>query len=224
MPTYSPVLSLVTAAFELGAAVWVWRAGGRRSIQRLLVALLVLLAGYQLIEVLVCHSDNDPFWARAAFADVVWLPPLGCLLLLRLANPAGRGWRRAVQVQLALAAVLTVWVFADPLFVTGTVCKAVIALYTHPTNALEVYGAYYHIGLWAMLVGGLRVALGAADPVDRQHAGDVVLGTGAFVVLALTTEVVFPGARGATPSVMCHYALLLALAFVRLAHREARAT
>ncbi|MFO0746939.1 MAG: hypothetical protein U1F43_14900 [Myxococcota bacterium] len=223
MPEYSPILSLATAAFELGAAAWVWRAPGRREVQRLVAALLVLLAGYQLIEVAVCGSDNAPIWARLAFADVVWLPPLGWLLVWRLSRRRPL-WRRAGQVALVLAGGLTVWVMLDPLFVTGSVCKAVIAIYTNPTNALEAYGAFYHIGLWGMIFGGLRVALTARDERDRQHAGDVVTGTVAFVVLALTTEIVFPGAKGATPSIMCHYAIALAVCFVRLARREARAT
>jgi len=40
------------------------------------------------------------------------------------------------------------------------------------------------------------------------------------VVLALMTEVVFPGSRNATPSVMCHYGLFLAIMLARLARRE----
>jgi len=222
MPDYSPVLSIATAAVELTIAGYCLVARGRREIQRLVALLLVLLAGYQIIEALVCAAPDDSLWARAAFADVVWLPPLGLLLLERLAAPTRRVWRALVRLSLVGAAFFTVWVFADPLFVTGTVCKAVIAFYTHPTNALEAYGAFYHLGLWGMMFGGVRVALVAATPRDRAHAGDVAMGTIAFVVLALTTEVVFPGTRNATPSIMCHYAILLALFFVRLTLREAR--
>lgn len=223
MPEYSPVLSIVTAVFELALAAWCFRARGRREIQYLVAVILVLLAGYQLIEVLVCGDPAEPAWARAAFADVVWLPPLGALLLLRLARPTRRVWRHLVTLSLALAGFFTVWVFADPMFVTGSVCRAVIAFYTHPTNALELYAAYYHVGLWVMMFGGIRVAMVAASPIDRAHAADVAMGTVAFVVLALTTEVVVPGTRNATPSIMCHYAIALALFFVRLARREARA-
>jgi len=223
MPPYSPVLSIVTAVLELALAVSCLRAPGRREIQRLVALILVLLAGYQIIEVLVCGDPSEPLWARAAFADVVWLPPLGALLLWRLARPTRRIWRALVLLSLALAAFFTVWVFADPRFVTGSVCSAVIAFYTHPSNALELYGAYYHVGLWAMMFGGIRLALVAASPLDRAHAADVAMGTVAFVVLALTTEVVFPGTRNGTPSIMCHYAIALALFFARLTRREARA-
>jgi hypothetical protein len=224
MPTYSPALSIATAAFELAAAAIILARGrGRPEIQRLVAAILILLAGYQLIEVFVCNAPEETFWARLAFADVVWLPPLGCLLIARLAAPIRPAFRLLLRLQFLGAAFFTVWVFADARFVTGTVCQAVIAAYIHPTNALEAYGAFYHLGLWAMIWGGLRTMLRAESPIDRHHAGDVVLGTVGFVVLSLLTEVVFPGARNATPSVMCHYALLLAVTLSRLALREHRA-
>lgn len=224
MPEYSPVLSIVTAAFELAAFVWCLRAGGRREVQRLVALLLLLLAGYQLIEVAVCHAPHQVWWARLAFFDVVWLPPLGLALLHRLARPTRAPWGWLVRGSFALAGFLAVWVLVDPAFVTGTVCKAVIAFYTHPTSALEAYGAFYHLGLWSMIGGGIHLARAAGNEVDRAHAADLAMGTVAFVVLALTTEAVFPGAREATPSLMCHYALVLAVFLVRICRREARAS
>lgn len=222
MPTYSPALSIVTAAFELAVCVWCLRTEGRRDVLRLVALTLLLLAGYQLIEVAVCHAPHEILWARLAFADVVWLPPLGLALLHRLARPTRALWGWLVRLFFLLAGFLTVWVMVDPSFVTGTVCKAVIAIYTHPTNALEAYGAFYHLGLWSMIAGGIHLARAAGSDTDRAHAADLALGTVAFVVLALTTEVVFPGAREATPSLMCHYALVLAVFLARIARRESR--
>ena len=222
MPEYSPTLSIVTAALELLAAGWTLRAYGRRSVRIPVALMFLFLAGYQLIEVFVCADPSSVFLARAAFVDVVWLPPLGLLFLLRLGRPARRIWTWLVYGTLGLAGVISVWVTVDPTFVTGTVCQAVIAFYTHPTSGIELYGMFYHSGLWAMMAGGIRVILKAEDPVDRAHAADFVMGTVGFVVLALTTEVVFPGTRNATPSVMCHYAIILALFLARLMWRESR--
>jgi hypothetical protein len=222
MPEYSPALSIVTAALELLAAGWTLRAHGRREVRIPVALMFLFLAGYQLIEVFVCADPTNVFLSRAAFVDVVWLPPLG-LLLLRLGRPRRRLWTWLVYGTLGLAGIISVWVSVDPTFVTGTVCQAVIAFYTHPTSGIELYGMFYHAGLWAMMAGGIRVILKADDPVDRAHAADFVMGTVGFVVLALTTEVVFPGTRNATPSVMCHYAIILALFLARLMVRESRA-
>lgn len=222
MPEYSPILSIVTAVFEIAVAIYAFRAPGRRQIQHLVAWLLLFLAGYQLIEVAVCNDPEAVFWARLAFADVVWLPPLGLLLLWRLAQPTRAIWGHIVKLTIAIGAFFTFWVFFDERFVTGTVCQAVIAFYTHPTHALEFYGAFYHLGLWGMMGAGIQLSRTAEHEVDRAHAADVAMGTVGFVVLALMTEVVFPGARNATPSIMCHYALVLAIFFARLVRREAR--
>ncbi|TNF34771.1 MAG: hypothetical protein EP329_06905 [Deltaproteobacteria bacterium] len=224
MNGYSPTLSVATAAFELAAAAWTLRGPGRREILRPVAAILVFLAGYQLIEVFVCSQPDQILWARAAFADVVWLPPLGWLLLLRLARPERRLWGYLTAGAFAIAGFFTVWVFADPQFVTGSVCQAVFATYTHPTYMLEAYGAFYHLGLWGMIGGGIAALSVLQGARERAHVADFLYGTVAFVVLALTTEVVYAPARDATPSIMCHYALFLALFLTRLSWREQRLT
>ncbi|PKN54291.1 MAG: hypothetical protein CVU56_27360 [Deltaproteobacteria bacterium HGW-Deltaproteobacteria-14] len=222
MSTYSPALSIATAAFELGAAAWALRGPGRPEVLRPLALLLVLLAGYQVAEVFVCAAPHDVFWARVAFADVVWLPPVGWLLLLRLARPERRRWGHLTAGAFAIAGFFTVWVFADPRFVTGSVCQAVFASYTHPTLALEAYGAFYHLGLWGMIGGGIAALVHLDGPRERAHVADFLAGTVTFVVLALTTEVVYAPARDATPSIMCHYALALAIFLARVIWRERR--
>jgi len=221
---YSPALSIATAACELAAAAWALRGPGRREILRPVAAILVFLAGYQLIEVFVCARPDQVFWARAAFADVVWLPPLGWLVLLRLAPPRRRVWRYVTAGAFAIAGFFSIWVFADPTFVTGSVCQAVFASYTHPTLMLEAYGAFYHVGLWGMIGGGIAALTALEAKRERAHVADFLYGTVAFVVLALTTEVVYAPARDATPSIMCHYALFLALFLTRLVARERRSS
>ncbi len=222
MPAYSPWLSVVTALFEISVAWWALRSPGRRSILRPVAAVLLLLAGYQLIEVLVCHDPGTPLWARAAFAVVVWLPPLGCLLVLRLAAPKRRLWTWLVGVSFAAATILTVWVLVDESFAKLAVCKAVIAVFETPGVAYDVFGVCYHFGMWGTMFGGAYAMVRVEDPRDRAHLGDIVVGNTAFVVVTFATELSVPGTVDATPSVMCHYALILALLLTRVVARERR--
>lgn len=223
MLAYSPNLSLATAVFELGAAAWALNSPGRPAVLRTTAAILIFLAGYQLLEVLVCGQPGESLWPRLAYADVIWLPALGCSLVVRLARPRSPHWRTASQVGLVVAGGFALWVFVDPLFVTGSVCQAVIAAYTNPSSAYELYGAAYHIGLGGMMFGGVAAMTHVADPVDRAHLGDVVMGTVGFVVPSLLTQVLVPEAVDAMPSVMCHYALVLGVLLARLVARERRA-
>src|SRR5512136_1228108 len=88
---YSPILGIATAAFEILVALWALTGPGRRDIVRITSAVLLLLAGYQLTEVLICAADPAyGFLPRLAFIDVTWLPPLGLLLCSRLFAPRSR--------------------------------------------------------------------------------------------------------------------------------------
>jgi hypothetical protein len=68
---YSPVLAMVTAAFEIGAAVWVLRGPGRKAVLRTTAAILFFLAGYQVVEVAICSlAPGYGFLPRLAFTVV----------------------------------------------------------------------------------------------------------------------------------------------------------
>ncbi len=103
--TYSPVLAMVTAAFEIAAAVWVLRGPGRRAILRTTAAILVFLAGYQIVEVAICSAaPGYGFLPRLAFMVVSWLPPLGILLVALLLGPArpSGAWVRLLHARFRL--------------------------------------------------------------------------------------------------------------------------
>jgi hypothetical protein len=222
MIEYSPNLSIATAGVEIAAAVWALRSPGRPAILRTTALILVLLAGYQLVEVFVCAQPGELLWARAAFADVIWLPALGAHLVVQLAQPRREIWARLARGGLLVAGAFSVWVFVDPDFVSRSVCQAVVASFTFPSSTYELYGGAYHLGLWAMMFGGVAAMVHVERAVDRAHLGDVVMGTIGFVVPSLLTVLMVPAAAQAMPSVMCHYALVLGLLLTRLIARERR--
>jgi len=219
---YSPALSLITAAAEILLAVVALRSDGRRRVLRPVAALLFMLAGYQLIEALVCTRPEDLLFARLAFCDVVWLPPLGQWVVLSCGPPAPRWVRRIVGGFFAGGAVLCVWVLADQSFVVGTVCSTVFATYEHGTPFHHVYGAYYHVGLGGMIVGAAYAMVHSTDAGDRLNLADLQIGTLGFMVPALVTQLTWKAMDPSLPSIMCHYAVVLAAFMVRIILRERR--
>ncbi len=217
---YSPMLSLATGLFEVGAATWILRGDNERPLRRLLAILLGLLAGYQFLEWQVCSSPGSTLLARLAFADIVWLPPVGLYLIVTLAQPK-RAWvRKAAWGFLGGAAVWTVAVLTVPDFLSTTVCKAVFATYkTRLPLMYSLYGLFYDIGLMALLFGGLLAASKCENERNRAMISDFVLGNLAFGLAALMTMVAFPVTRGSSPSILCHYALMLALAIAHMGYR-----
>lgn len=216
---YSPQLSIITAAFEVGAALWILRRGGRN--RHLAASLLLLLAGYQGLEWLACATPSRLWLARLAFADVAWLPPVGILLVVRLVDSKRRWPHYLARAFMGAAGVASVAALLLPGFISGTICQAVFATYrTHAAFAYTAYGVFYDLGLLTMIFGGLWGMVRVEDPTRRAMLADFVGGSLAFVLAALMTLVAVPEARGASPSILCHYALLLAVAILHMAHRE----
>ncbi len=221
---YSPILATVTAAFEIAAAGWVLATRFRapsRGIIGTAGAILLLLAGYQLAEVAICANVTaDGFLPRLAFILVTWLPPLGLLLIAQLRRPRSPAVDRLSYAMLAAAAGIVVWIAVDRSFASASVCNAVYARYAHAMPRFLVYASFYWLGLAGMALFAGQGAITCRDPRRRQQLSTLLAGTVAFVVPSAPLSWFVPPARGALPSIMCHFALLLAVCLVRLAALE----
>jgi hypothetical protein len=214
---YSPILGIATAAFEIMVALWALTGPGRRDIVRITSAVLLLLAGYQLTEVLICAADPVyGFLPRLAFIDVTWLPPLGILLCSRLFAPRSRFVNGAAYAMLAAAGGIMIWIAADPGFVSASVCSTVFARYSHAMPRFQAYAGFYWIGLLGMVGFSAYGAKAARDANGRRLFAELRTGSVGFIVPSLVTTWFVPTANGALPSIMCHFALLLAVFLTRL--------
>jgi len=223
---YSPTLALATAAFEILIAGWAFATrfkGESRGLIGTTGAILILLAGYQLSEVAICANVAAAgFLPRLAFIVVTWLPPLGLVLVAQLRRPRSRVVEGTAGAMLAAATGILVWIAIDRSFATTSVCNAVYARYTHAMPRFLVYGWFYWLGLAGMVLFSGYGAIRNEGHVRRRQLGLVFIGTAGFVALSMLTSWFIPPTRGALPSVMCHFALLLAVCFARLVQIEGR--
>ncbi len=221
---YSPFLGIATAAFEIGVAGWGLSGLGRRDIVRITSAILLLLAGYQIAEVLICSTHPVyGFLPRLAFLDVTWLPPLGILLCSRLFAPRSRFVTGAAYAMLGAAAGIMLWIAFDPGFVAASVCSTVFARYTHALPRFQAYAIFYWLGLLGMVGFSTFGAMRAGRPEDRKLLAELRTGSVAFILPSLIVTWFVPTGEGALPSIMCHFALLLAIFLARLLATERRA-
>ena len=219
---YSPLLSLFTAAFELGAAAWVLRLGLDAKVRNLLVGLFVILAGYQLAEIWVCNAPEDAFRARVAFCDVTWLPVLGLELVAVFAGLKSALWKGVLRFQWAFALGLCAWMMLDQSFVIGTVCSTVVATYLHGTPFHNVFGGWYESLMFAIVIGA-GVGMVRSDSVrTRANLLDFQIGILGFTIPAFLAQLILKKLDPSLPSLMCHFALILAVFMVRIAWRESR--
>lgn len=218
---YSPILGVVTAAFEIIVAGWALnslrRGPGERRIVWTTSAILVLLAGYQITEVAVCSNiAGAGFLPRLAFIIVTWLPALGLLLIAQLRRP--RSWTSYTGAYglLAAAAGIVAWIVIDGSFATVSVCNAVFARYTHVIPRFLVYAWFYWLGLIGMAVFSGYGAMACQDERRKRQLTLLCGGTLAFTIPSIAVSWVVPTTRGALPSILCHFALLLAICLARL--------
>lgn len=221
---YSPILAVATAGFEIVAGGWALTVrAGSRSVRYTTGAILLLLAGYQLTEVAICADVAAAgFLPRLAFLIVTWLPPLGLLLIAQLRRPRSRPLYGVACTMLAAAAGIAVWIVVDRSFASASVCNAVYARYAHAMPRFQAYAGFYWIGLLGMLVGSGYGAATCNEPRRRKQLEAVLVGTIAFIAPAMAVSWFVPAARGALPSILCHFALLFALCLAWLIHLERR--
>jgi len=108
----------------------------------------------------------------------------------------------------------------DKNFVSESVCMVVFARYSTPTTLNAFYGFFYQTGLMSMLLISAFGVTQCHDDHQRQLLGQVLLGSIGFIFPALVTVSVIPIAEDALPSILCHFALVLALFLIRLVNIE----
>ncbi|MBN2416669.1 hypothetical protein JXO52_12555 [bacterium] len=217
--TYSPLLSVITAAVEIAAAVWTFTGIGRKAVKRTAGAILLLLASYQILEVLICAATPPSLLlSRISFMSVAWLPPLGILLISIL---AGSTPARIYAAGLLFASlVLNLIILLTPDFVGQTTCRVVFALFRNHHASFLAYCIFYWLGLLGMAGFSLSGSR-SASARDKQQLRLMAAGSLGFIVPSLVTVLLFPSVTtGSLPSIMCHYALFLALALIILIRRE----
>ena len=221
--SYSPILAIVTALFEVTVAVWALRGPGRKPIIRTTSAILLLLAAYQILEVFVCtQSPTTGYMPQMAFIVVTWLPPLGLLLIAQLSPSPSHINYVVSYFMLAVALSLVVWIALDDRFVSDSVCNVVYAKCSNPAPRFRIYAWFYWIGLFGMIVLSALGVRQTDDPGQQKLLKAVLLGSLGFIVPGvIVTNFVAP-AQGALPSLLCHFALVLAVFLARLIAIERR--
>jgi hypothetical protein len=220
---YSPILSIVTAVFEIAAALWALTAKCKKAILLLSSALLFFLAGYQILEVIICANPQQHlFLSRFAFLWIALLPPVGLLLTGQFDPLRTKAVRLYSVLMFAVALAAGVWIMMDRAFVTRTVCSVVFARFSNPAPEYLLYCIFYDSGLLGIVLLSWYGIVKGKDPVQRRMLKQILLGMLFFIIPSLITLPFLPENGGALPSVMCHYALLLAIFITRLIWLERR--
>ncbi|MBN2799321.1 MAG: hypothetical protein JXX28_09265 [Deltaproteobacteria bacterium] len=215
---YLSWVTLGTAIFELGAAAWILTGPGARSI-RIPAGLITLFLGtYQALEWAVCGDPSAETLARLAWVTISFLPPLGVLLVVGLAQPKSALPKALAYGHLAIASAAAAIMYAVPVMHSGPVCEVIWARYDFDKQSVATvfYGVVYYLGMMAMVFAAAWVQGWLKDDVRRAMLARAQIGFLAFLLPAMIMLLTVPASSGAQASVLCHWAIFLAIFLVRM--------
>jgi hypothetical protein len=182
---------------------------------RLATLLLICLATFQLAEYFVCTGLGSMAapWSRVGFVAITALPPLGLHMMHVL---AGKPRRRLVYGSYAFMTAFMAFFLFSPGTFTGHQCTGNYVIFQFTANITGAYSIYY----FAWLLLGIGLGFHWANELKEkgkstlkrlQTVQALILGYLVFLVPSALAMTVNPSVRRGIPSVMCGFAVLLAL-------------
>ena len=199
---------LATFAIEIILAIYtLWRYKLNET-SRLVIAILVGLSIFQLAEYMVCGGlgVSSLGWARLGYVAITLLPPLGIHLATVLAKKS-HPWLLAFSY--ICAALFIIFFAFITSSITGQVCGGNYIIFNIAPGSSYIYGLYYYGLLLTSVILCWKWA--RADKKVRQPLQALAVGYIVFLLPTTTVNLLDSSTMRAIPSIMCGFAVLLAL-------------
>jgi hypothetical protein len=207
---FSPLVMILTFVFEVIAALVVLLKYRRLQESRLIIAVLVCLAIFQLAEYMICVSAfglSSLDWARVGWISISFLPPLGVHLGLTIAH---KEQKLLIILGYVIAIIFSLYFLTVGHGIQNSACLGNYVIFEVAKPALSIYIAYYY----AWLVAGMAAAFIYAGDIKQKQRREALqwLGVGyaVFIIPTIAVNLLDPSTIAGIPSIMCGFAVLLA--------------
>lgn len=211
---FSPPVMLATFAIEIGLAAYALYRYRSDKLAKLCIAILSLLAIFQLAEFNVCEGSlgiDSLTWSRVGYVCITFLPVLGIHALLTIAK---RSSPMLVRGLYALATVFAAYFLTVGHGLTASVCTGNYVIFEVNPHINTLYMLYYY-GLEVFaLYTAWSLASRAKQKKPRRALYGFAVGYLCLLVPTTTVNIIDPDTIRGIPSIMCGFAVLLALAIV----------
>jgi len=174
-----------------------------------IVLLMVFLQLYQLMEFFMCIGIDPNIIGRMGLVSITFLPPLGVLLTSYVTNL--KHWINYSGILFGLS--LSIYYVIVPNAFTLQTCNVFYAVYNYKLGNL--YGVFYFgYILWAFVLISITFfrSFRKREKISNKNTILVLLGYLSFLIPMALTIVIHPStAIAALESIMCKYAILLAI-------------
>ena len=209
---FSPGVMLTTFIIEMLIAIYILLTAKLRPAATLLILILIFLSIFQLAEYQICAVDNSIAWMRLGYVAITMLPPLGLHLISLVTK---RTWLIYAGYAIALVFIVSF------IFITSSIHMAqcggnYLIVNTGNTIASVYFPLYYYL---LILVALLEIAHYDMDNnKEKEIKNNETLflrwlfgGYAAFLIPTGAVYLMAPTARNGIPSIMCGFAVLLAI-------------
>jgi hypothetical protein len=206
---FSPPVMVATFLIESALAIYTVYRYKLTKTGRIILGLLFCLGFFQLAEYFVCTQSVIALTAsRAGYGAITLLPPLGLYLMAQLTKPLSP---KLVRVMFLLTFMFIGYFLTARNAFHGYECTGNYVIFQIGVSQFYMYSTYYFGLLAASLWKGTRFLMqkqkkGAKSPVLWLIAGYLV-----FIIPVAVLVVFHPDTRAAVPSIMCGFAIGLAV-------------
>lgn len=205
---------LATFVLEIALAIYtVWRYK-LNKVSRLVVAILVCLAVFQLAEYVVCEGAfgmSGATWSRIGFVSITLLPPLGLHLATILAGKKRLGLLWGAY---GTGVAFVLFFALAPAAITNHICQGNYVIFGVAPGSLWLYIFFYYGWLIAATALCFRWAAQHKVASHRTALRALAVGYLAFLLPTTAANLLDSSTMAGLPSIMCGFAVLLALALV----------
>lgn len=213
---FSPPVMLATFILEITLLfIVVAKLGLKTKKTRVVAGMILLLALFQMAEYYVCGGlkFDAKTWAHIGFVVITLLPPMGLYLAYLIHGHKSNLWRVAMGFAWLHALIwVSIFQFARGAFHTYE-CAGNYAIFQLGSPYGGQYFAYYYGWLFLTILLAFYASR-IAKPEQRKQLHWLIIGYGVFLIPTGITNMVKPETIRALPSVMCGFAVLLAIILV----------
>lgn len=210
MYCFSPPVMLATFIIEIALALWTVYRYKLNEVGKLVVALLVFLAAFQIAEYNVCETGwiDSMLASRLGYAAITMLPPLGIHLVYALAGAKKRPL--LIPSYVAGAAFIAFFLFVGPAL-SGHECLGNYVIFQMIPESTWLYTIYYY----GLIIAGAWLCLRLQKQLKLWSAlTGLAVGYMLLMIPTTTVNLIDQNTIAGIPSIMCGFAVFLALALV----------
>jgi hypothetical protein len=208
MYCFSPPVMLATFIIEIALALWTVYRYKLNEVGKVVVALLLFLAAFQIAEYNVCETGwiNSMLASRLGFAAITMLPPLGIHLVYALAGTKKRPLLIPAYVTGAL--FIGYFLFVGPAL-SGHECMSNYVIFQMIPESTWLYTIYYY----GLIVAGAWLCFALQKQLKLWSAlTGLAVGYMLLMIPTTTVNLIDQNTIAGIPSIMCGFAVFLALA------------